>query len=148
MTLTERFWAKVDRRGPDECWPWTAALSDSGYGVIREAGRGSRLLYAHRVSMIIDGKDPGPSARHTCDNPVCVNPRHLLHGTQRQNIEDMTSRRRHGNSRVDDDDVREIRTRVAAGESQRSLAAEYGISQPAVGKIARRVSYAYVSDAA
>ena len=32
MTLRERFWAKVDRRGPDECWIWTGSLSAGRYG--------------------------------------------------------------------------------------------------------------------
>jgi len=31
-TTEQRFWSKVDKRGPDECWPWTAASIPGGWG--------------------------------------------------------------------------------------------------------------------
>ena len=31
-TYIERFWSKVDRQGPDECWEWQAGRSEKGYG--------------------------------------------------------------------------------------------------------------------
>lgn len=51
---------------------------------------------AHRVSYVIHNGDisKGLIIRHTCDNPSCVNPDHLLAGTQKQNAEDRAYRNR------------------------------------------------------
>lgn len=88
-----RFWAKVDRRGPEECWPWTKAHNEHGYGLMRVNGR---LEKAHRLALIGDGEDPGPDVKvlHKCDNPPCCNPRHLRFGSQLENMRDMHERGR------------------------------------------------------
>lgn len=91
----ERFWRKVEKRGPDECWPWKGALWDKGYGQFRVDGR---KLMAHRVSLILAGR-PQPSDKpqgcHTCDNPPCVNPAHLWWGTNGDNQRDCVAKGRH-----------------------------------------------------
>lgn len=87
ISLERRFWAKVDRRGPDECWPWLGSCSRR-YGTIFDNGRNRR---ATQVAWEIHNKAPFPSglhACHSCDNPQCVNPYHIWPGTARQNIQD------------------------------------------------------------
>lgn len=90
-----RFWAKVDRKGAEECWEWTAARHDNGgYGVMNINRRAVR---ANRIALEIKhGRRilPDLKARHTCDNPPCCNPNHLIEGTQAQNINDMHERGR------------------------------------------------------
>lgn len=96
-SLADRFWAKVDKRGPDECWLWTGCRKKAfGYGKIGEGRMGQRTLLAHRVSWeITNGSIPdGAMVLHRCDNPPCVNPRHLFLGDQLDNMRDMVSKGR------------------------------------------------------
>jgi len=89
----DRFWSKVSRRGPDECWLWTGSTDARGYGKIFSAPRsvGRQLLAAHRASIEIDrgARIPdGLCALHTCRSTGCVNPAHLYVGTRSDNTRD------------------------------------------------------------
>jgi hypothetical protein len=93
--LTERFWSRVDRRGPDECWPWTGAHDGKGRGLISKNGRSTR---APRVSWELENGKPIPDhldACHSCDNPNCVNPSHIWPGTPSQNAMDAIQKGRY-----------------------------------------------------
>ncbi len=90
--LAERFWEKVTRRSPDECWPWLAAANPkTGYGQIGPGGRAPMRL-AHRVSyeLAFGTIGDGMTIDHLCHNRTalcpggprcphrrCVNPAHL-----------------------------------------------------------------------
>ena len=88
---TVAFWSRVERRGSDDCWPWTGSKTGSGYGLLR----GRRATH---ISLEIAGKcrpEGATLVRHHCDNPICVNPRHLAWGSPQQNAHDMVKRKRH-----------------------------------------------------
>jgi len=100
VSVEERFWAKVDRRGPDDCWPWRAALHHHGYGAFgvdsrHRAGYAHRVAYELLVGPIPDGltldyqchnADPSCSGGHACQHRRCCNPAHLEPATNRDNI--------------------------------------------------------------
>lgn len=95
QTLTDRFWPKVDRRGPDECWEWTGSRQPTGYGRIKIS---DRVHNTHRVVWALtNGPIPARlQVLHRCDNPPCCNPAHLYLGTIADNMHD---RDRKGRSR-------------------------------------------------
>ncbi len=80
------FWDKIERRGAEECWPWT------GYVV-----KGRPLTTLEYVSMYASRKawilTHGPirtedCVNHRCDNALCCNPAHLYLGTRADNMID------------------------------------------------------------
>ena len=93
-----RFMCKVKKTR--SCWEWTACKDINGYGKYRID---NKLKYAHRVSYnLYKGKiKKGHCIMHKCDNPSCVNPDHLLVGTQKDNILDMHKKLRGKNVLAD-----------------------------------------------
>jgi hypothetical protein len=96
--LSARFWDQVKKAGQDDCWEWGGARDNHGYGQIairQEDGR-HRPIKAHRVAWFLTyGRWPTPYALHHCDNPPCVNVRHLFEGTTQDNTADMMQKGRH-----------------------------------------------------
>ena len=90
--LIRRFWKKVDVRGDDDCWEWTA--STKGNGIKHLYGqfyiKGYKMVRAHRVAWIIkNGKaTENLLVLHKCNNPLCCNPAHLYLGTASDNSRD------------------------------------------------------------
>jgi hypothetical protein len=82
--IAERFWEKVNRRGPGECWPWLGAQSN-GYGQMRGH---DQAAWAHRVAYeLVRGPIPlGLTIDHLCRNRLCVNPSHMEAVTNQENI--------------------------------------------------------------
>jgi hypothetical protein len=142
--LSERFLAKVDRRGPDECWPWQGAKLPAGYGKIGRGGRGEGWTLAHRVAYALAYGDP-PDDRlilHSCDNPSCCNPAHLRVGSHTDNRVDFLMRGKRGpRARLSTGEVKAIR------EDPRTYAAiarDHGIGGEAVGRVKRRKTWRWL----
>ena len=164
-THREEFLSLVGRRRSNECWPWLGTKrSKLGYGAFYANGR---LHSAHRIAYAIAY---GPIAlgaviRHACDNPTCVNPSHLMSGTQKENIHDMLDRERftpprgekNGQVKLTDTKVREIRERYGTDKPKRGprpsgtvrmqdLANEYGVSLTLIHMIIKRARWAWLDE--
>lgn len=129
--LIRRFAAKYVAGKPDECWEWTAGCNRRGYG---KFSIGKRTFGAHRIAYFLAKGDIPDDllVRHTCDNPPCVNPAHLVLGTQAQNIADMDARGRRPIGKLTPKQIADIRRRYTHGEKQVHLAVEYGVTQAAI----------------
>ncbi|WP_226043451.1 HNH endonuclease [Natrinema sp. DC36] len=147
-----RFWSKVNDGDHDECWEWTAALSSTGYGSIYFEGR---YQNAQRVAYTLENGDPGDQMiLHHCDNRKCVNPEHLYAGDASDNMQDMWDRERHPepdavgeknpSAKLTDDEVREIKQKLADGIHPRQLAGEYGVHKTNIGEIGRENIWTHV----
>lgn len=84
----QRYYEKVERRGADECWPWTGAYAAVDRGAFRWKGK-TRI--ATRVGWEIHyGAPPGDlHVCHTCDHGWCHNPDHWFLGTHQDNMSDL-----------------------------------------------------------
>lgn len=157
----DRFWPKVRRGAPDECWPWLAGKDKDGYGKFQVTGRGPapgvpRPVQKHvRAHKLVWELENGPLARglvirHSCDNAACCNLAHLTSGTQAQNRSDSVRRgreprgERKPNTRISDAAAYEIRVRAASGATYAELAAEYGVHRSVIGMIVRRTNFRHV----
>jgi len=88
-TPSERFWAKVDRRSPNECWLWTAVQNGEGYGSFWVDGKkvlAHRWAYEDQVGPIPEGLQLDHVRARGCRNRNCVNPAHVEPVTQVVNI--------------------------------------------------------------
>ena len=125
------------------CWIWLGGYNSHGYGHF-----GSKR--AHRYAWeLANGRKPGKGKiiMHTCDNPGCVNPKHLREGTQRENIHDCMRKgnfpagSRNGNAKLSIEDVAQIKERVGRGEIPFRLAKEFGVHKKCVYKLLKGRSY-------
>lgn len=135
------------------CWIWKGKPSKEwGYG---GWGIEGKTYLAHRVSAYVflefDLSSP-LLVCHRCDVPLCVNPEHLFIGTTQDNWDDMYRKKRWvhvlgsktGRSKFTAEQVTSIRKRVAAGETQRSIAREYGVHYRSIFNIVKRRRWRHV----
>jgi hypothetical protein len=95
MSIENRFWPKVNKKGLEECWDWIGALSSNGYGHICYPDRYTHVLAHRMVWMLTNGSIPDKKlVLHKCDNPKCVNPNHLYLGSPSDNMSDREERNR------------------------------------------------------
>lgn len=99
MRFFNTFCRFTDKRGPDECWPWMGARNPKGYGRIYYI---KKSIVAHRAAWMIQNSGDlipkGLFVLHKCDNPWCVNYKHLFLGTAADNTKDMMLKKRHKTS--------------------------------------------------
>lgn len=156
-SIAQRFWEKADRSGgPHVCWPWRGWRHWKGHGVLNVGslvdGTRSKIL-AHVLSYRLAYGEPPPDKPcicHHCDNPPCVNPRHLFAATVAENNHDMAAKgraskgQRHHWATLTEGEVLNISRRCTAGERRAALAREFHVSKTTVQRIATRTTWRHL----
>lgn len=140
---------KKSQTMPNGCIEWTGWRNRRGYGDTNFGGRVH--LPTHRAAYALaNGLHPtfkGGVIRHTCDNPACMNPEHLLLGTMGENNADRMSRDRQvrganlPQAKLTEDLVVKIRMDA---RSQQKIAEAYGVNQTTIGRIKSRRIWTHV----
>jgi hypothetical protein len=131
-----------------QCWNWSGAIGSKGYGTFCSF-LATRIMYKLHY-----GTDPGGLlVCHTCDNPRCVNPKHLFLGSHADNSADMVAKNRQQKKRgesasramLSEEDVKQIRS---SSLTHADLAQKYHVSVSCISHAMRGVNWAHISTAA
>ena len=131
------------------CWIWTRGGSPLGYGAFWSEGKVKR---AHRVSyeLYVGPIPEGLVIRHLCHNPACVNPEHLLPGTQQENVNDTKLARRipRGSERImsklTERNILSIRDLLSLGHSRADVAKLFHVNPNTIDDVANGVTWTHV----
>lgn len=148
----KRFFSNIIREKEwKKCWVWLGLKSRQGYGRMTI---NKKQKLAHRYSWeIYRGQIPdGMFICHKCDNPSCVNPRHLFVGDRFDNAKDMVKKGRnrddkgskHPSAKLTEEQVIHIRKRIEDGEMQINLAKEFNVHKATISMIKRRENWSHV----
>lgn len=149
----DKFDYHTEKQGsPTGCWTWRGFVHPDGYGYLWANGKSWR---APRYSYTrFNGEIPENTfVCHTCDNMLCVNPKHLFLGTRQDNIDDMCAKGRAkgavGNNNVHailtEDQVIEIRNSyVKSPGALTKLATEYGVDKQVITRLLSRKTWKHI----
>lgn len=157
-----RFWPKVDKGEPDDCWEWTGARNADGqrYGIF---WNGAKVMGAHRFAWTVT-YGPIPDGALVLHRPgcasTCVNPRHLSLGGYADVVEAaLRSGKRlpsythgghakgedHGQAKLTADKVRKLRAEREAGATLQALGERYGVTSQTIWYAVHRKTWSHVS---
>ena len=157
--LKSRFFARFEQSHTDDCWIWKGSKNTQGYGQIYCANAKHRLLKAHRISLELKiGRrlNSKEFSCHTCDNPSCVNPKHLFVGTCKENTRDASAKGRlhkwggkrkgSGNpkAKLNEYNVSEIKKMLSAGRGTKEISIIFGVSQTVICDIKSGRNWSHV----
>jgi len=127
------------------CMEWTRCLNTDGYPRAvfdnNSNGKVHRVVYELKTNKDITGL----VIRHTCDNPKCINPDHLIEGSATDNMMDRTKRERHGSAKLSHKEVKTIRALYSTKEyRQKELASMFNINDRTISSIIRFTHFKHV----
>ena len=138
--------------GSDSCLEWPYGRHSFGYGNCWN-GKESILVHVLTYSIVHGASLPLPFVvRHTCDNPPCFRSRHLISGTQADNIRDAIERRRflcvgseNRQALLSDPQVLEIRRMYATKSfTQTQLASLFGVGRGCIADVVCRRCWTHI----
>jgi len=150
-----KFWEQANRKSVNDCWLWMGALTPRFYGIYSMRPRTDVRVYirAHRISYFLKHGIYADDlcVCHKCDNPRCVNPRHLFLGTSPENTYDRNNKQRqargegHGMAILTEVQVLTIREiRMRTGAACHVIAKQFRVSVHAIQDILSRRSWKHL----
>lgn len=130
----------IQKGQPDECWLWTGyKRPKGGYGEVYLGTKPNReRVLAHRaVYETFNGSAADALVCHSCDNPSCVNPKHLFLGTIQDNMDDRNSKQRqargesNASSKLSEEDVKMLRK---DGRTHSYWANQFGVAESTISE--------------
>lgn len=115
------------------------------------------MVGAHELALTFTTGETrmyGLDTCHSCDNPICCNPDHLRFDTRQSNVDDATGRSRHahgdtnGASKLTEDDVVLIKSRITAGATQKQMAEEFRVAPSTISMIVSGKRWAHLGSPA
>lgn len=144
-----RFEANILRT--EGCWLYQGFITETGYGRLKFDGA---YQYAHRVSyqMYCGPIADGSCICHHCDNPCCVNPKHLFLGSRGDNVRDMDEKGRRlsaygeqsGVARWHNGEIEEMRRLYHEGVDLRLLGLMFRTAESAISTIVRGKTWRHI----
>ena len=146
------FISHVTPKGTDDCWLWEGCKwgKDYGSGWINGHKDGAhRVAYQLFVGEIPDGLE----VMHSCNTPMCVNPKHLSLGTHAQNMAQTAKRRksmspargtRHGLAKLTDEKAEQARQLSRQGLSFKRIGVMLGVSGTSIRNVVRGVTWTHL----
>jgi len=136
----------------NNCWIVTShPQRPDGYFSLHVTENGKRKhSRIHReVYKYFNGEIPYKKhVRHTCDNRACINPEHLIVGTNKQNVQDRVDRGRcakgskQGQSKLTEENVLTI---FNSDKSNSILAKEFNVNSATIRRIKIGENWAHVT---
>lgn len=165
-----RFWNLVEQRDAKSCWLWKGCKNTvTGYGVVARYVDGKvQQMRAHRLAYLISFGDipPGMCVCHTCDTPLCCNPKHLWLGTFADNNRDRdrkgrrnsthtgftdgrTAGERNVKAKLTERQIQDIWHRyLTKSETQRAMARRLGVHFATINRIVRNRAWRHLAQPA
>jgi hypothetical protein len=125
-----------------------------GYHLVRALNENGRPVAVRRHTLVAETyhgpKPAGKQVRHLDGNPANDHYKNLRWGTMQENCNDTvrhgrtTRGKRNSQAKITEQQAREIKQRLRAGESGSELAVEFNLSQPAVSNIKTGATWSWL----
>lgn len=149
-----RFFSKV-KRSENGCWIWIGGKQHK-YGAFRISTKKTCRAHRWMYEWFWGAIPKGHVVMHTCDNPACVCPYHLVAGTQDENNRDCSRKGRskhfkengffgeaHKMAKLTESEVKKIR-QIGYSQNLKETADQFGVSRATICNILKRKVWKHI----
>lgn len=125
------------------CWLWNGGCTRDGYAAV---WNGTTMSLGHKFTFEETYKRKVPPhliLRHKCNTERCINPMHVIEGTDKENSADAKAHNgKFSMAKLTEDQVREIRRLWDVGKlNQMALGVMFNVHGSTIGQIVNRKTW-------